>query len=75
MLACSKVEKKTQKLHKSFCCPCLMTSYTFDFQGDGHIFCPLVDYVGVHVKPVPYDQDLKIYGDLIHLQYDFAIYP
>ena len=49
MLACSKVQIKNPQLCKSFNCTCLMT-LTLELQGLGHILCPLVDYVGVHVK-------------------------
>ena len=48
MLACFKVEIEKPKFRKSFYCTCLMT-LTFALKGHGHILCPFVDYVGVHV--------------------------
>ena len=51
---------------------------TFYQQGHGYILCPLVDFVGVHVKTIAVCQYLERYGDLnasMHLQYDLDLYP
>ena len=47
MLVYSKAEIENPKLLKSFYC---FMTLTFDLQGHGHILCPLVDNVDVHVK-------------------------
>ena len=37
---------------------------TFDLQGHRRMLCPLVDYMGVHVKTImPYEKYLDSYGD------------